>query len=115
MMKNILLLSIFLVLVNACAAKTKKFNIQKDNCKEIYGYFTKSKNCLGLNFQNHYSKKDKEYEKQHDLILDGISNQVYENRIDNEQAWKNYEDILKEFISSKDKSGYLTNVLYRLN
>jgi|TARA_B100001964_G_scaffold243844_1_gene323132 hypothetical protein len=115
MMKNILLLSIFLVLVNGCATTKGKFNVQKDNCKEIYGYFTKSKDCLGLNFQNYYSEKDKEYEKQHDLILDAISNQVYENRIDNEQAWKNYEDILKQFRSSKDKTGYLTNVLYRLN
>ncbi|HJO77343.1 MAG TPA: hypothetical protein QF874_01710 [Pelagibacteraceae bacterium] len=114
-MKNILLLSIFLVLVNGCATTKGKFNVQKDNCKEIYGYFTKSKDCLGLNFQNYYSEKDKEYEKQHDLILDAISNQVYENRIDNEQAWKNYEDILKQFRSSKDKTGYLTNVLYRLN
>ena len=114
-MGNILLLSIFLVLVNGCATTKGKFNVQKDNCKEIYGYFTKSKDCLGLNFQNYYSEKDKEYEKQHDLILDAISNQVYENRIDNEQAWKNYEDILKQFRSSKDKTGYLTNVLYRLN
>ena len=115
MMKNILLLSIFLVLVNGCATKTKKFDAQKVKCKEIYGYFTKSKDCLGLNFQKYFSAEDGEYEKQHDMVLDAISNQVYENKINNEQAWENYEDILIGFRKSKDKSGYLTNVIYRLN
>ena len=115
MMKNILLLSIFLVLVNGCATKTKKFDTQKVKCKEIYGYFTKSKDCLGLNFQEYFSAKDGEYEKQHDLVLDAISNQVYENKINNVQAWENYEDILIGFRKSKDKSGYFTNVIYRLN
>ena len=31
------------------------------------------------------------------------------------EAWENYEDILIGFRQSKDKSGYLTNVIYRLN
>ncbi len=114
-MKNILLLSILIFLANGCATNTKKFETQKVKCKEIYGYFTKSKDCLGLNFQKFYSSKDNEYEKQHDLVLDAISNQVYENKIDNEQAWENYEDILIGFRESDDKSAYLTNVIYRLN
>ena len=49
-MKNILLLSILIFLANGCTTNTKKFETQKVKCKEIYGYFTKSKDCLGLNF-----------------------------------------------------------------
>ena len=49
------------------------------------------------------------------MVLDAISNQVYENKINNVQAWENYEDILIGFGKSKDKSGYFTNVIYRLN
>ena len=105
---------ISLLFLNACATKAKKFNTQKENCKEIYNYFTQSKNCLGLNFQTYYEEKNSEYEKQHDVIINAISNQIYSNIITNDQGWKNYEIIIKDFKSSKNKTKYLTNVIYRI-
>ena len=108
----LLIISVFFL--NACATKTKKFNTQKENCKEIYNYFTQSKNCLGLNFQTYYEEKNSEYEKQHDIIINAISNQIYSNIITNDQGWKNYEIIIKDFRSSKNKTKYLTNVIYRI-
>tara|TARA_B110000211_G_scaffold129528_1_gene148815 strand:+ start:1967 stop:2314 length:348 start_codon:yes stop_codon:yes gene_type:complete len=114
MKKISFLLIISVLLLNACATKTKKFNTQKENCKEIYNYFTQSKNCLGLNFQTYYEEKNSEYEKQHDVIINAISNQIYSNIVTNDQGWKNYEIIIKDFRSSKNKTKYLTNVIYRL-
>ena len=52
---------ISLLFLNACATKTKKFNTQKENCKEIYVYFTQSKDCLGLNFQTYYIRYGKNF------------------------------------------------------
>ena len=63
MKKVSFLLIISLLFLNACATKTKKFNTQKENCKEIYVYFTQSKDCLGLNFQTYYEEKNKEFER----------------------------------------------------
>jgi len=115
MKKISFLLIISLLFLNACATKTKKFNTQKENCKEIYVYFTQSKDCLGLNFQTYYEEKNKEFEKQHDVIINAISNKIFSNNITNDQGWKNYENIIKDFRSSKDKTNYLTNVIYRLD
>ncbi len=114
-MKKISYLFIVLLFLNSCATTAKKFNTKKENCKETYIYFTQSKNCLALNFQSYYEDKNEEYEKQHDLILNAISDKIFSNIITNEQGWKNYEEIIKDFRSSKDKTKYLTNVIYRLN
>ena len=47
-MKKILL-SIFLIfIVTGCATK----KIYKERCKDIYGYFTKAKDCLALKFES---------------------------------------------------------------
>ena len=61
----------------AALQQQKKFNTKKENCKQIYIYFTQSKNCLALNFQTYYEDKNEEYEKQHDLILNAISDKIF--------------------------------------
>ena len=65
MKKVSFLLIISLLFLNACATKAKKFNTQKENCKEIYVYFTQSKDCLGLNFQTYYEEKKYKCERKY--------------------------------------------------
>ena len=90
-MKKLTVLFIFLFALNGCATKTTKFQNKVENCKETYGYFTKSLDCLGFNFNNFYSEKNQEYEKQHDVLIAALADQIYENKINNVQVW----DILK--------------------
>lgn len=102
---NKIFLFIFLIFI-ATACATKK--IDKEQCKDIYGYFTKAKDCLALKFE---SSNPKKYKEQHSLILNALADQVYENKIDNGQAWTIYEDVILEFTKSKNKTEYLENVL----
>ena len=111
-LKNIVLFSLILFLAN-CTTTAKKFSKKKENCKKLHTYFTQSKDCLGLSFQTYYDKKNTEYEKQHDIIVNAISNQIYQNIITNDQGWEVYEDIIKDFTDADDKAKYLTNVIYR--
>ncbi|MDA9744502.1 hypothetical protein N9U84_01980 [Candidatus Pelagibacter sp.] len=112
-MKRLFVLLAVLISLNACATKTTKFQKKVENCKEIYGYFTKSLDCLGLNFDNLYSKKNQEYEKQHDVLILALADQVYKNKISNEQVWDIYDEFLIGFRESKNKSNYLTNAIFR--
>jgi len=112
-MKKLIVLLIFLSTLNGCATKTTKFKNKVENCKETYGYFTKSLDCLGLNFSNFYSEKNREYEKQHDVLISALADQVYKNKISNEQVWDIYDEFLIGFRESKNKSNYLTNAIFR--
>ena len=93
-MKKLFVLLIFFLALSSCATKTTKFKNKVENCKEIYGYFTKSLDCLGFNFNNFYSEKNQEYEKQHDVLIVALADQVYENKINNVQVWDIYDDFL---------------------
>ena len=104
---------VVLLSLNACATKTTKFQKKVENCKETYGYFTKSLDCLGLNFSNFYSEKNREYEKQHDVLIAALADQVYTNKIDNVQVWDIYDEFLVGFRKSKNKANYLTNAIFR--
>ena len=107
-MKKILLFIFFIFITTSCATN-KKFD--KEHCKEVYGYFTKAKDCLAIKFENSNPKKYQEYKALHSMVLKTIANQVYENKIDNDQAWTIYDDIILEFNKSKNKIEYLNNVL----
>jgi hypothetical protein len=109
---NKIFLFIFLIFIaTGCATKT----IDKERCKDIYDYFTKAKDCLALKFESSNPKKYKKYKDTHILILEALTNQVYENKIDNNQAWTIYEDVILEFTKSKNKTEYLENVLDKYN
>ena len=110
-MKKILFLIFLSILLNQCSSTPKKFNVEKDNCRSIHGYFTKSQNCLELKFESIDPKNYGEYQNLHSLILKAIANRVYKNKLDNNQAWLIYDDIIKGFNKSKDKNQYLITVL----
>ena len=112
-MKKLTVLLIFLFALNGCATKTTKFKNKVENCKETYGYFTKSLDCLGINFNNFYSEKNQEYEKQHDVLIVALADQVYTNKINNVQVWDIYDEFLVGFRKSKNKANYLTNAIFR--
>ena len=106
-MKKFFLILFSLLLLNGCA--NKKF--EKATCQEIYGLFTKAISCLELKFIKINPTKYEKYETSHNLILQKLANQVYENKIDNSQVWKIYDDIILDFKKSKKKEEYLSLVL----
>ena len=110
-MKKIIIFIFLSILLNQCSSTPKKFNVEKDNCRSIYGYFTKSQNCLELKFESIDPKNYGEYQDLHSLILKAIADRVYENKFDNNQAWLVYEDVIKDFNNAKDKNQYLITVL----
>jgi hypothetical protein len=107
-LKKILPFICLIFIVTSCATNQK---FGKEHCKDLYGYFTKAKNCLALKFENSNPKKYQEYKALHSVVLKTIANQVYENKINNDQAWTIYEDIVLEFNKSKNKTEYLSNVI----
>ena len=111
--KKIAIINILFFLITSCTTTATKFNKKKEDCEKIYTYFTQSKDCLGLSFQTYYDKKNTEYEKQHDIIVNALSDKIYKNIISNQQAWTLYQDIIKDFNDANDKNKYLTNVIYR--
>jgi hypothetical protein len=111
--KKTAIINILIFLITSCTTTATKFNKKKEDCGKIYTYFTQSKDCLGLSFQTYYDKKNTEYEKQHDIIVNALSDQIYKNIISDEQAWTLYQDIIKDFNDANDKNKYLTNVIYR--
>jgi len=100
---------LFLVFFLSGCATGNKFG--EETCKEIHGQFTKAVKCLELKFVSLNPKKNEEYKDTYDLILKALANQVYENRIDNVQAWLIYEDIILGYKKSKKKQDYLITVL----
>lgn len=109
-MKKIILFICIILFINACASN-KKFNVAKDDCKATFSYFTKSQDCLELKFESISPKKYTDYKNLHSLIVKALSNRVYDNKLDNNQAWLIYEDIIKDFNKAKDKNQYLITVL----
>ena len=109
-MNKIIIFIFILLFFNSCASN-KKFQLAKENCKTTYGYFTKSQDCLELKFESLNPNKYSEYKELHSLILKALSDRVYKNIIDNNQAWLIYDDIIKGFNKSKDKNQYLITVL----
>jgi len=110
-MKKFFLIMFSLLLLNGCA--NKKF--EKATCQEIYGLFTKAISCLELKFIKINPKKYENYEATHNLILKALADQVYENKIDNSQVWKIYDDIINDFKKSKKKDKFLLSVLSKYN
>ena len=110
-MKKIIVFIFLSILLNQCSSTPKKFNVEKDNCRSIYGYFTKSQDCLELKFESIDQKNYGEYQDLHSLILKAIADRVYENKFDNNQAWLVYEDVIEDFNKAKDKNQYLITVL----
>lgn len=101
--------SLFLIFFLTSCAAGNKFG--EKTCKDIHGQFTKSVKCLELKFISLNPKKNEEYKDTYDLILKAIANQVYENRINNVQAWLIYDDVILGFKKSKNKQEYLNKVL----
>ncbi len=97
-----------MILLSGCAFN-KKF--EKETCQTIHGLFTKSVDCLELKFIQINPKKYQEFEKTHSLVLKALADQVYENRINNVQAWQIYDDVMFTFKKSKNKQEYLLTVL----
>ena len=104
---------IFSLLILSGCTPNKKF--EKDTCKEIHGLFTKSISCLELKFLKINPKQYEKYETSHNLILQALADQVYQNRISNTQVWLIYDDIISDFKKSKKKEEYLISVLSRYN
>ncbi|WP_435163858.1 hypothetical protein [Candidatus Pelagibacter bacterium nBUS_25] len=111
-MKKIFSLLFLIILFNGCAIN-KKF--EKETCQEINGLFTKAVSCLELKFLKINPKKYEKYETTHNLILEALADQIYENRINNVQAWEIYDDIMLDFNKSKNKDEFLMSVLARYN
>ena len=99
-----------LLMLSGCATN-KKF--EKATCQEIHGLFTKSISCLELKFLKINPKKYEKYETSHNLILQALADQVYQNKISNVQVWLIYDDIISDFKKSKKKEDFLLSVLSR--
>ena len=109
-MNKFFLIIFSILLLNGCAIN-KKF--EKTTCQEIHGLFTKAISCLELKFLKINPKKYEKYETSHNLILEALANQVYQNKINNVQVWLIYEDIIEDFKTSKKKEEFLLSVLSR--
>jgi len=109
-MNKFFIIVVSLLILSGCATN-KKF--EKATCQEIHGLFTKSINCLELKFLKINPNKYEKYETSHNLILQALADQVYQNRIGNAQVWLIYDDIISDFKQSKKKEEFLLSVLSR--
>ena len=109
-MNKIFIVIVSLLILSGCSTN-KKF--EKATCQEIHGLFTKSISCLELKFLKINQKKYEKYETSHNLILQALADQVYENRINNVQVWQIYDEIISDFKKSKNKEEFLLSVLSR--
>ena len=109
-MNKIFIVIVSLLILSGCST-SKKF--EKATCQEIHGLFTKSISCLELKFLKINPKKYEKYETSHNLILQALADQVYENRINNVQVWQIYDEIISDFKKSKNKEEFLLSVLSR--
>ena len=109
-MNRFFIIVLSLLILSGCAAN-KKF--EKATCQEILGLFTKSISCLELKFLKINPKKYEKYETSHNLILQALADQVYQNKITNAQVWIIYDDIIEDFKQSKKKEEFLLSVLSR--
>ena len=109
-MNKFFIIIVSLLILSGCTIN-KKF--EKATCQEIHGLFTKSISCLELKFLKINPKKYEKYETSHNLILQALADQVYQNRISNVQVWLIYDDIINDFKKSKKKEEFLLSVLSR--
>lgn len=109
-MNKIFIVLVSLLILSGCSTN-KKF--EKATCQETHGLFTKSISCLELKFLKINPKKYEKYETIHNLILEALADQVYQNKITNTQVWLIYDDIISDFKKSKKKEEYLISVLSR--
>ena len=109
-MNKIFIVIVSLLILSGCST-SKKF--EKATCQEIHGLFTKSISCLELKFLKINPKKYEKYETSHNLILQALADQVFENRINNVQVWQIYDEIISDFKKSKNKEEFLLSVLSR--
>ena len=109
-MNKIFIVIVSLLILSGCST-SKKF--EKATCQETHGLFTKSISCLELKFLKINPKKYEKYETSHNLILQALADQVYQNRITNAQVWLIYDDIINDFKKSKKKEEFLLSVLSR--
>ena len=109
-MNKIFIVLVSLLILSGCSTN-KKF--EKATCQEIHGLFTKSISCLELKFLKINPKKYEKYETSHNLILEALADQVYQNKISNAQVWLIYDDIISDFKKSKNKEEFLLSVLSR--
>ena len=109
-MNKIFIVIVSLLILSGCST-SKKF--EKATCQEIHGLFTKSISCLELKFLKINPKKYEKYETSHNLILQALADQVYQNKITNAQVWLIYDDIISDFKKSKKKEEFLLSVLSR--
>ena len=52
-------------------------------------------------------------QKQHDVLIAALADQVYKNKVSNVQVWDIYDEFLAGFRKSKNKANYLTNAIFR--
>ena len=109
-MNKIFIVIVSLFILSGCSTNKK---IEKATCQEIHGLFTKSISCLELKFLKINPKKYEKYETSHNLILEALADQVYQNKITNAQVWLIYDDIINDLKKSKKKEEFLLSVLSR--
>ena len=112
-MNKILLLGSLILFLTSCAAS--KYEKEKEKCKDLYGYFTKSKKCLELKFESSNPKKYQENKELHGLILSALDDQVYENKINNNEASILYDDVIEGFHKAENKTNYPVTALVKYN
>ena len=129
MNKNILLI-IALAFLNACGEYTalvgpsvtlaKSGSVIHSGASAAAGYVIKKatgkfpgEHALALVKKN--PRKYDENKKLHGLILSALADQVYENKINNDQAWILYEDVIQGFNKAKNKTNYLVTALEKYN
>ena len=69
----------------------------------------------GVSMPALWLKKNEQYKDTYSLTLKALANQVYENKINNTQAWLLYDDIIVGFGNAKDKQKFLINTLSKYN
>ena len=111
-MRKFIVIFFLVFFLNGCATGNK---YGQQTCKELHGQFTKAVKCLELKFVNLNPKKNEQYKDTYSLTLKALANQVYENKINNTQAWLLYDDIIKGFGDAKDKQKFLINTLSKYN
>jgi len=129
MKKNILLI-IALAFLNACAEYTavvgpgvtlaKSGSVIHSGASAAAGYVIKKTTGKfpGEHVLTLVKKNPRQYDenkKLHGLILSALADQVYENKINNDQAWILYEDVIQGFNKAKNKTNYLVTALVKYN
>ena len=129
-MKKSVLLIIVLAFLNACAEYTavvgpsvtlaKSGSVIHSGASAAAGYLIKKTTgkSPGEHVLTLVKKNPRQYDenkKLHGLIVSALADQVYENKINNDQAWILYEDVIEGFNKAKNKTNYLVTALVKYN